>query len=154
MRTILQRVKWARVSTGGAVVGEIGPGLLVLAGLGAEDSEEDLDLMAEKIVNLRIHEDDGGKMNLSLLETGGALLVISQFTLYADCRKGRRPSFVKAAAPERARVLFAQFVERLRALGVCVQTGRFGAMMDVELCNAGPVTVILDTADLRAPRRA
>lgn len=154
MRTILQRVKWAKVSVDGAVVGEIGPGLLVLAGIGAGDTPDDLALMAEKIVNLRIHQDDAGKMNLSLLETGGALLVISQFTLHADCRKGRRPSFIRAAPPDQARAMFDDFVARLRAFGGRVETGRFGAMMDVELLNWGPVTIILDTEELKSSRRA
>lgn len=153
MRTILQRVKWAKVSVDGATIGEIGPGLLVLAGIGQGDTADDLALMAEKIVNLRIHEDAEGKMNLSLLETGGALLVISQFTLHADCRKGRRPSFIRAAPPEMASAMFDDFVARLRAFGGKVETGRFGAMMEVELLNWGPVTITLDTEELKSSRK-
>ena len=153
MKTVIQRVKWARVTVGSEIAGEIGPGLLVLAGIADGDSEAELDLMAAKIINLRIHEDSDGKMNLSLLETGGEILVISQFTLHADCRKGRRPSFIKAAPPDRAEALFNQFVQKLRTHGLDVQTGRFGEMMQVELNNWGPVTIIIDTDDLKAPRR-
>jgi D-tyrosyl-tRNA(Tyr) deacylase len=153
VRVVLQRVSRARVTVGGRVLGEIGPGLLVLAAMHAGDADDDLAQMTEKIVSLRIFEDDEGKMNRSLLETGGSILAISQFTLYANCRKGRRPSFIGAAPPDQARDLFERFLARLRGVVQSVQTGEFGAMMDVELTNAGPVTIILDSEDLRAPRR-
>lgn len=153
MRAVLQRVARARVTVQGRVTGDIGPGLLILAGIADGDSPDDLDVIAGKAVNLRIFEDSGGKMNLSLLDTGGAILAVSQFTLHADCRKGRRPSFAAAAPPAEARALFDQFVARLRALAPRVETGEFGAMMDVELVNAGPVTILLDSEELRGPRR-
>lgn len=154
MKVVLQRVREASVTVDGQVVGSIGEGLLVLAGMAPDDTEDILDLMAQKIVNLRIFEDDAGKMNRSLLEVGGALLVVSQFTLFADCRKGRRPSFVGAAPPQLASSLFDRFVDKLRALGPRVETGIFQAMMEVRLCNWGPVTIILDSADLLVPRRS
>lgn len=136
----------------GAVVGQIGPGLLVLAGMAEGDDEAALQLMASKIVNLRIFQDEAGKMNRSLLDAGGALLVVSQFTLFADCRKGRRPNFMGAAPPDVARELFDRFVGHLKALGPRVETGVFQAMMDVSLTNWGPVTIVLDSADLTAGR--
>lgn len=136
----------------GAVVGQIGPGLLVLAGMAEGDDEATLQLMASKIVNLRIFQDEAGKMNRSLLDAGGALLVVSQFTLFADCRKGRRPNFMGAAPPDVARELFDRFVGHLKALGPRVETGVFQAMMDVSLTNWGPVTIVLDSADLTAGR--
>ncbi|MCZ7586067.1 MAG: D-aminoacyl-tRNA deacylase [Deltaproteobacteria bacterium] len=145
MRAVLQRVSRAEVRVGGVSVGRIGAGLLVLLGVGAGDEEEDADYLARKIAELRIFEDDVGKMNLSLLETGGEMLAVSQFTLYGDCRKGRRPGYSDAAPPERAVPLYERFVERVRALGVGTATGRFGAMMDVELVNDGPVTLMLDS---------
>lgn len=145
MRVVLQRVKQASVETGGEAVGEIGRGLLVLLAAGKEDSEEDVEYLVEKIINLRIFEDDAGKMNLSLTDVGGEVLVVSQFTLYGDCRKGRRPSFDKAAPPELAEDLYESFVQRLRDFGIPVQTGKFGAMMDVHLTNWGPVTLMLDS---------
>lgn len=154
MKAVLQRVREATVAVDGTIVGAIGEGLLVLAGMAPDDTDEILDLMAQKIVNLRIFEDEAGKMNRSLLETGGALLVVSQFTLFADCRKGRRPSFAGAAPPQTAAALFDRFVDKLRALGPRVETGVFQAMMDVRLCNWGPVTIILDSADLLRPRRS
>jgi len=153
MRTVLQRVTGAHVTVDGQRVGEVGRGLVALVGIAEGDDDSDLELMADKLVNLRIFEDNQHHMNRSLLDVGGDILAISQFTLLANCRKGRRPSFTGAAPPERASALFDQFVERLRALGPRVETGVFGAMMEVALTNAGPVTILLDTADLRAPRR-
>jgi D-tyrosyl-tRNA(Tyr) deacylase len=144
MRIILQRVSRARVTVAGRITGEIGPGVLLLVGLTDSDTEAELAWMAEKVVGLRIFNDDEGKMNRSLDEVGGALLVVSQFTLYGDARKGRRPSFTTAARPEVAVPLYERFVERLRATGLQVETGEFGAMMDVELVNDGPVTLILE----------
>lgn len=146
MRVVLQRVRGAGVEVDGETVGSIpGPGLLLLVGLHGADTEDDLAWMAEKIVGLRIFSDDEGRMNLSLDDVGGDLLVVSQFTLYGDCRKGRRPSFVHAADPEIAIPLYERFVELLeeRAPGR-VETGEFGAMMDVRLLNAGPVTLVLE----------
>lgn len=147
MRALLQRVSSARVLVGSEVTGEIGPGLLVFLGVGRADQEADLPLLVEKIINLRIFEDDQGKMNRSLQDVGGAILVVSQFTLYADCRKGRRPSFLEAAPPEQGADLYERFIAALRAKGVTVATGSFGAEMAVELVNDGPVTIMLDTAD-------
>jgi D-tyrosyl-tRNA(Tyr) deacylase len=145
MRAVVQRVAWARVKVEGATVGEIGPGLLVLLGAQRGDGEPDLERLAEKTVHLRVFEDAAGAMNRSVLETGGALLVVSQFTLLGDCRKGRRPSFIDALEPVAAEALCAGFVERCRRFGAPVQTGRFRAMMEVELCNLGPVTLLLDS---------
>jgi len=144
MRIVLQRVSRARVTVEGRVTGEIGCGLLLLAGFKDGDSEDALAWMGEKVVGLRIFPDDEGKMNRSVQEVGGGLLVVSQFTLYGDTRKGRRPSFVDAARPEIAIPLYERFVELLRATGLPVGTGEFGAMMDVELVNDGPVTLILE----------
>jgi D-tyrosyl-tRNA(Tyr) deacylase len=144
MRIVLQRVSRARVTVEGRVTGEIGRGLLLLAGFTDGDSEDALAWMADKVVGLRIFPDDEGKMNRSVQEVGGGLLVVSQFTLYGDTRKGRRPSFVDAARPEIAIPLYERFVALLRATGIPVGTGEFGAMMDVELVNDGPVTLILD----------
>lgn len=153
MRILLQRVREARVTVDSETVGEIGgaehpPGLLLLVGIGVRDTETVLEPMARKVVNLRIFGDEAGKMNRSLLDMGGGVLAVSQFTLYADCRKGRRPSFTDAAPPEAGEALFDQFVGTLRSQGPRVQTGRFGAMMDVHLINDGPVTVWLDSEDL------
>lgn len=153
MRILIQRVSEARVTVGGEVVGEIaardgrsGPvGLALLVGVGGEDTEAVLEPMARKVVNLRIFPDEDGKMNRSLLDAGGEILAVSQFTLYADCRKGRRPSFLGAAPPELGERLFNGFVDVLRAHGPRVATGRFGAMMDVALVNHGPVTIWLDS---------
>lgn len=145
MRIVLQRVREASVDVEGTVVGKIGPGLLVLAGIGASDDEALLRFMAEKIVNLRIFEDDAGKMNLSLRDSSGSILAVSQFTLFADCRKGRRPNFMNAAPPDAAAKLFARFVELLRESGVHVETGVFQAMMEVKLNNWGPVTIVMDS---------
>lgn len=144
MRIVLQRVARARVTVEGRVTGEIGRGLLLLAGFTDGDSEDALAWMADKVVGLRIFPDDDGKMNRSVQEVGGGLLVVSQFTLYGDTRKGRRPSFVDAARPEIAIPLYERFVELLRATGLSVGTGEFGAMMEVELVNDGPVTLILE----------
>jgi D-tyrosyl-tRNA(Tyr) deacylase len=144
MKIVLQRVSRARVTVEGRVTGEIGRGLLLLAGFTEGDGEEALAWMADKVVGLRIFPDAEGKMNLSLAEADGALLVVSQFTLYGDARKGRRPSFVDAARPEVAIPLYERFLELLRATGRPVQTGEFGAMMEVELVNDGPVTLVLE----------
>jgi D-aminoacyl-tRNA deacylase len=144
MRIVLQRVSRARVTVEGRVTGEIGRGLLLLAGFTDGDSEDALAWMADKVVGLRIFPDDEGKMNRSVQEIGGELLVVSQFTLYGDTRKGRRPSFIDAARPEVAIPLYERFVALLRATGLPVGTGEFGAMMDVELVNDGPVTLILE----------
>jgi D-tyrosyl-tRNA(Tyr) deacylase len=145
MRAVLQRVSRAEVRVEGRLVGGIGRGLLVLVGIAREDTPETGKVMAEKIANLRIFDDAQGRMNRSLLEAGDAVLCVSQFTLYGDCRKGRRPSYDRAAPPEAARSLYDSFVESLRALGVKVETGEFRAMMDVELVNDGPVTLLLDS---------
>jgi D-tyrosyl-tRNA(Tyr) deacylase len=153
MRAVIQRVREASVTVDDAVVGSIGPGLLVLAGMASGDDEPSLQAMAGKIVNLRIFEDEEGRMNRSLLETGGSLLVVSQFTLFADCRKGRRPSFMGAAPPAEAASLFERFVGILRQSAPRVETGVFQAMMEVRLNNWGPVTILLDSADLCGPRR-
>ena len=145
MRAIIQRVKEARVEVEGEVVGRIGEGMLILLGAGKDDTEEDAEYLAEKILTLRIFEDAEGKMNLSLTDTGGEVLVVSQFTLYGDCRKGRRPSFDKAAPPELAEELYELFAREIRERGVNVETGKFRAMMDVHLVNWGPVTLMLDS---------
>ena len=145
MRAVVQRVKQSSVKTNGEMVGRIGQGLLVLLGVAKDDRAEDADFLANKIINLRIFEDEDGKMNRSLLEIGGELLAVSQFTLLADCRKGRRPSFIAAAEPRKAIELYEKFVERVRQKGVAVQTGRFRAMMEVALINDGPVTIIIES---------
>ena len=145
MRAVVQRVKSSSVKTGDEIVGQIGKGLLVLLGVAKGDTAKDVDYLANKIINLRIFEDQYGKMNRSLLETGGELLAVSQFTLLADCRKGRRPSFIEAAEPEKATDLYERFVNMVREKGVEVQTGRFRAMMEVTLVNDGPVTVIIES---------
>lgn len=145
MRAVLQRVLSASVKVDGAVTGEIGPGLLVLLGVGKGDGDADLEWMADKIAGLRIFEDDAGKMNRSLLDTSKAMLCVSQFTLYADTRKGRRPSFIDAGPPEEAKVLYGRFCERSRALGLTVAEGVFAADMKVALVNDGPVTICLDS---------
>lgn len=145
MRAVVQRVSSARVTVGGETVGEIGRGLVVLLGVSREDTEDDAEHLAEKTANLRIFEDDEGKMNLSLSEVGGDLLVVSQFTLYGDARKGRRPSFIRAALPDRANELYLHFVLAARRSVRRVECGRFQAMMDVELVNEGPVTILLDS---------
>jgi D-tyrosyl-tRNA(Tyr) deacylase len=148
MRVVLQRVRRASVRAEGRIAGEIDRGVVLFVGFTHDDAEPDLTYLADKIVNLRIFEDDEGKMNESLLDAGGGILSISQFTLYAETRKGRRPSFLDAARPEVARPLYERFNDLLRATGMHVQTGVFGAMMDVELVNDGPVTIWLDTDHL------
>jgi D-tyrosyl-tRNA(Tyr) deacylase len=145
MRAVLQRVQHARVVVGDEVVGAIGRGLLVLLGVAPDDTPEAARWLADKIVGLRIFADDEGKMNRSVAEVGGSVLIVSQFTLYGDCRKGRRPSFITAAGPEIAIPLYETFIEAVKALGVPAATGRFGAMMQVELINDGPVTLILES---------
>lgn len=145
MRAVVQRVKRAEVRVGEDVVGRIGFGFVVLLGVGKNDTEATGAALAEKIAALRVFDDDQGKMNRSLVDTGGQALCVSQFTLYGDCRKGRRPSYDQAAAPDRALLLYASFVESLRKRGVPTETGRFRAMMDVELINDGPVTLLLDS---------
>jgi len=145
MRAVVQRVSQARVRVNGNVTGEIGTGLVLLLGVAKTDDAAAAAQLAEKIVGLRIFNDKEGKMNLSLDEVGGAVLAISQFTLYADCRKGRRPSFDRAAPAEQARALYEEFIAALRRQGVQVETGIFQAMMEVELVNTGPVTVLVDT---------
>ncbi|MFD5021294.1 D-aminoacyl-tRNA deacylase [Paenibacillus sp. NPDC058367] len=145
MRVVVQRCKDAKVTVDKAVTGEIGKGLMLLVGVTHEDTEKDAKYLADKIAGLRIFEDDTGKMNYSVTETEGAILSVSQFTLYGDCRKGRRPNFMGAAAPAEAERLYDYFNQELRAGGLQVETGIFGAMMDVSLTNWGPVTLILDS---------
>lgn len=145
MKVVLQRVSQAKVTVENEVVGKIGAGLMLLVGIGQEDTEQDLVWMADKLAGLRIFEDDAGKMNLSIEDVKGAILSVSQFTLYGDCRKGKRPNFMAAAKPEIAQASYEQFNERLRSKGLQVETGTFGAMMDVSLVNDGPVTLILDS---------
>ncbi len=145
MRAVVQRVKRAEVRVGEEVVGQIGTGVVILLGVNKQDTEEVGDMLAEKIANLRIFDDAEGKMNKSLLEAGGQAFCVSQFTLYGDCRKGRRPSYTQAAPPDLALPLYESFVNSLRARGVSTETGRFRAMMDVELVNDGPVTLLLDS---------
>ncbi len=147
MRLVIQRVSRAKVTIDGIVKGEIGRGFAVLVGVSAGDSPKDAEYLAEKCVNLRIFNDDDGKMNLSLKDVHGAILSISQFTLYADTRKGRRPSFIRAADPELGRSLYDYFNERIESAGIQLETGVFGAMMDIELVNEGPVTIIVDSSD-------
>jgi D-aminoacyl-tRNA deacylase len=146
MRTVVQRVSRASASVADEVTGEIGVGLLVLLGVGAGDTRAGADYLVEKIIGLRIFEDAAGKMNLSVTEVGGALLVVSQFTLYGDVRRGKRPSFDAAAPPDQARELYEYFVERVRAAGLRCETGRFQETMRVELVNEGPVTILLDSS--------
>ncbi len=145
MKVVVQRVRHASVKVDGKIVGEIGKGLILLIGIARTDSEEDIEFVANKCLNLRIFEDEVGKMNRSLLEVGGEILAVSQFTLLGDTRKGRRPSFVHAADPQKGKDFYDRFVERLRRSGVKVETGIFGAMMDVELLNYGPVTLIVES---------
>ncbi|HTR24726.1 MAG TPA: D-aminoacyl-tRNA deacylase [Terriglobales bacterium] len=145
MRVVVQRVSRAKVTVNGEVTGEIGRGLLVLLGVGADDSRVDADYLCEKIAGLRIFEDGGGKMNLSVAEVQGAVLAVSQFTLYGDVRRGKRPSFDAAAPPQSARELYEYFVEKIRNAGLRCETGRFQEMMQVELVNEGPVTILLDS---------
>jgi len=146
MRAVVQRVKMAKVVVGGEIVGKIDAGLLIFLGVGVEDTIDDADYLASKIANLRIFSDENEKMNLSLLEAGGEALVVSQFTLWGDCRKGRRPSFIRAADPTVANDLYRKFIKILEEEGVRVAEGRFQEMMDVHLINDGPVTMLLDSA--------
>ena len=145
MRAVIQRVSQARVTVNGWTAGEIGIGLLVLLGVGHADTEADATYMAEKIAGLRIFEDQDGKMNRSVIDVGGSILAVSQFTLYGDVRRGKRPSFDAAAPPDPAKRLYELFVERIRAAGLRCETGRFQEMMQVELVNEGPVTILLDS---------
>lgn len=145
MRAVVQRVSRAKVTVDGWIAGEIGLGLLVLLGVGNADTETDVNYLADKIVGLRIFEDADGKMNLSVIDVGGSVLAVSQFTLYGDVRRGKRPSFDAAAPPDTARRLYELFVERIRAGGLRCETGRFQEMMQVELINEGPVTILLDS---------
>ena len=145
MRAVVQRVSRASVKVGGELAGEIGKGLLVLLGVAREDSEADADYLAEKVAGLRIFEDDAGKMNLNVMDAGGEVLAVSQFTLLGDVRRGKRPSFDAAARPEGAKELYEYFVERVRGLCLRCETGRFQEMMEVELVNTGPVTILLDS---------
>ncbi|BBO72733.1 D-aminoacyl-tRNA deacylase [Desulfosarcina widdelii] len=143
MIAVVQRVKESRVVVDGKTVGAIGPGLNVLLGVAEGDAPADAEYLAAKIVNLRIFEDEGGKMNRSLIDTGGQMIVVPQFTLLGDCRKGRRPSFVHAAEPQAARQLYRHFIDAVKKLGIDTQKGRFGAMMQVEIVNDGPVTLLV-----------
>lgn len=145
MRAVVQRVSRARVSIDGSVVGEIGLGMLVLLAAGHGDGPGQVRWMAEKLAGLRIYGDETGKMNLSLQQVGGAMLIVSQFTLYGDCRKGKRPSYTRSAPPEEARAIYASFLSAVKDLGIPVQEGTFGAMMQVDLVNDGPVTLIVDS---------
>ena len=145
MRALIQRVKWGRVKVKEMLTGEIGKGLVILLGVSADDTEESAKYLADKCINLRIFNDGEGKMNLSLLDVKGEILSISQFTLYADTRKGRRPSFINAAEPVKGKELYEKFNQCLSDAGLPPQTGIFGAMMDVELLNDGPVTIIVDS---------
>lgn len=145
MRAVIQRVSRAKVAVAGEITGEIGQGLLVLVGVGHDDTVASADYLADKIVGLRIFEDDAGKMNRSVAEVGGSVLAVSQFTLYGNVRSGKRPSFDDAARPEIARTLYERFVSRVRESGLRCETGRFQEMMEVELLNDGPVTILLDS---------
>jgi len=147
MRACIQRVTEAQVTVDDAVVGRIGKGLVVLLGVAGGDGDDELNWLAEKIIGLRVFEDEAGKMNRSLAEVGGAMLVVSQFTLYGDCRRGRRPSFTEAAPPELAEKLYQAFIARVRRAGIEVATGRFRASQLVSLVNDGPVTLWIDTAE-------
>jgi D-tyrosyl-tRNA(Tyr) deacylase len=147
MRLVLQRVKEARVDVAGATVGAISTGLLILIGVTSTDTQQDADYLADKVIYLRIFPGEERRMNRSILEVGGSLLVVSQFTLYGDCKKGRRPSFDRAAPPEQARQLYEYFVERLTSRNIIVQTGVFQAEMQIHLVNDGPVTFVLDSPD-------
>ncbi|MBC7321720.1 MAG: D-tyrosyl-tRNA(Tyr) deacylase [Acetomicrobium sp.] len=148
MRVVLQKVLWAKVEVGGEILGEIGPGLCLLVGVSREDTLEDVRFMANKIPNLRVFPDDEGKLNLSLMDVKGSILAVSQFTLFGDCSKGRRPSFLGAAPPDMANRLFEEFLDELRRSEIDVQTGRFQTHMKVSLCNDGPVTLIIDSKEV------
>ncbi len=144
MKTVIQRVSGASVRVDGSVAGQIGRGLLIFLGIGQDDTEAQADYLADKIAAMRIFQDENDKMNLSLRDVGGQILVVSQFTLFADCRRGNRPNFMAAGSPDIAEPLYNYFTERLRSHGFTVETGVFGAAMDVSLCNDGPVTILLD----------
>ena len=146
MRAVVQRVSRAQVVIDGEIAGQIGLGLLILLGVGHDDTEVDANYLAEKIAGLRVFEDDSGKMNRSVQDVGGSVLAVSQFTLYGDVRRGKRPSFDRASPPEKARQLYEFFVERIRSTGLRCETGRFQERMKVELVNEGPVTILLDSA--------
>lgn len=148
MRAVVQRVTSASVMVDEKLISEIGEGFLIFHGVAQEDTSADLDYLTNKIANLRVFEDDEGRMNRSLLDVGGEALVVSQFTLYGDCRKGRRPSFIDAAPPDKAEMLYQQFIEALSNMGIPVKSGIFQAMMDVKLVNDGPVTILLDSSKL------
>lgn len=145
MRAVIQRVKQSSVTVGNEIIGQIGSGLLVLLGVTKVDKIDNAEYLADKIASLRIFEDETGRMNKSLMETGGEMLVVSQFTLLGDCRKGRRPSFVQAAAPDKANELYEHFIKQVRKKGISVKTGQFRAMMAVSLINDGPVTLIVES---------
>ena len=145
MKAVIQRVKSGSVSVDKKQISHIGPGLLVFLGVSVSDEPKDAKFLADKIAHLRIFEDRNGKMNRSLIDTGGEMLIVSQFTLYGDCRKGRRPSFINAAAPEKAEKLYTYFTEQIQEKGIAARTGKFRAMMDVELVNDGPVTLIIES---------
>ena len=149
MRAVVQRVKESKVVVDGKVVGQIGKGLNILLGVGKGDTEEDIKKLVKKILNLRIFENEEGKFHYSLLDIGGEVLVVSQFTLYANVKKGRRPSFEEAEEPKRAKELYEKFVEEIKSYGVKVETGIFGAMMDVYILNWGPVTIIVDSKEIK-----
>ena len=151
MRAVIQRVQSASVVVDEQTVGAIDVGLLILLGIAPDDTQRAVDWMVKKVAQLRIFPDPSGKMNLSVSDIGGALLVVSQFTLYGDCRKGRRPNFMGAARPELAEPLVEEFIESVRRLGLSVESGVFGAHMDVTLCNDGPVTLILDSPPVQSP---
>lgn len=148
MRAVIQRVSRASVTVDGETTGEIGAGLLVLLGIHRDDGTKEIQWMVDEIINLRIFEDEKGKMNYSLLDTGGAMLIVSQFTLYGDCRKGRRPGYSTAAPPESAKNLYQQFIDSIKQKNISTSNGRFQAHMDVELVNDGPVTLLLDSSKL------
>ncbi|MGE5443701.1 MAG: D-aminoacyl-tRNA deacylase [Ignavibacteriales bacterium] len=145
MRAVVQRVKEARVEVEGEVAGRIGEGILLFLGIRKDDAQDDIKYLVEKALGLRMFDDNAGEMNLSIAEVGGEILVVSQFTLYGDCRKGRRPSFDEAASPDMAERLYGIFVEEVKKRGINVQTGRFRALMDIHLINSGPVTILLDS---------
>lgn len=145
MRAVIQRVSSASVSVDGNSIGQIGPGFLVLLGITTDDSQDDVVFLATKVCGLRVFEDADGKMNRSIADTGGAMLIVSQFTLYGDCRQGRRPSFIAAARPEVAQPLYQSFIAEIRGQGIPVETGQFQAQMAVHLVNDGPVTLLLDS---------
>ncbi|GGK16246.1 D-aminoacyl-tRNA deacylase [Caldalkalibacillus thermarum] len=147
MRVVVQRSKQAKVTVNGHITGQIEHGFVVLVGVTHEDTSQDAAYLAEKVAHLRVFEDETGKMNRSLLDVGGQVLSVSQFTLYGDCRKGRRPNFMQAAKPEQAKALYEKFNQDLQEKGVHVETGEFGAMMKVELVNDGPVTLIIDSQE-------